>query len=589
MSKSFGKKDVLKSVTAIIEPGDRIGLVGSNGSGKSTLLRLLVGEIKPDTGEIEVRTSKIGYLPQFESEEGIIQDFCLDPKQKAKQARLEELEQLMMQAASDTSIDMNTVVMEYDRLLEELASGKDHSVEEFRNRAKQQLGIPDNLWNSSFQGLSGGEQTKMRLARLMMQAEDAELLILDEPTSHLDIEGTQALEEFLLRYKGALVVVSHDRYFLNSMVSTIWDLDDGKLREYRGNYSDFVEKKKLEKEKLRLAEEKLRHERDRLLKAAEEQHLRNRYGRAHKAMIRRAERLTPVETIREEGSISFQISTADKHGKAFIRAKNLLVARGKQKILDMVDFELNLGDKLGVFGPNGSGKTSLLKVLNGELPYLGELWISPAAKIGYFSQSHDGLDERLTPEEQLLQVLGKDDRAAARSILAKLLFDDLKVKTPIEKLSGGERAKVAIALLICEQRNLLLLDEPNNYLDVASREALEEALKEYPGTLILVTHDRYLLDAICNRVAELRGGMLRFFNGTYSQMQGVWRQEEYLTEAQVYRVVSGFTDWTTRKKLRSGDTIAIAPSELEFYKWAFDNGKLKKLDRKEYKKVKKVE
>lgn len=585
VSKAFGKKEVLRSVTATIEPGDRIGLVGPNGSGKSTLLRLIIGEIRPDTGELEIRTTRIGYLPQFEAEQGTLESVMVDPRLNAMVRRMGELEGLMLQSGSDASIDLDEVVLEYNRLQEEVASRKEHEAEEARKEAMERMGIAGRSGDHRLEEMSGGERTKVRLARIIMQAEEADLLILDEPTSHLDIEGVESLEDYLLRYHGAVVVVSHDRYFLDRVATSIWDLDGGRLREFRGNYSDFAAKKRLELEKQRLASERLQRERDRLMKAAEEQHLRNWYGSTHKTTMKRAERLGALEAPEDSKAISFNIETAEKHSRGFIVAKDLVVPRGNRKVLDGVDLELNLGDKLGVFGPNGSGKTTLLKAFRKELPFLGELWVSPAAKVGYFSQGHDGLDDRLTPEEQLLQVLGKEERGLARSLLARLLFDDLKVKTPLGKLSGGERARVAIALLICERRNLLLLDEPTNYLDIASREAVESALREYPGTLVLVTHDRYLMDAVCNRVAELRHGRMRLFNGTYSQMRGVIQQEEYIAEAQVYRVVLGFTDWATRKKLKPGDTIAIAPSELEMYRWALENGKIKRLEKKELKKV----
>jgi ATP-binding cassette subfamily F protein 3 len=590
LTKSFGKKEVLRSISVMVEKGDRIGLVGPNGSGKSTLLKILTRESKPDTGDLEIRTDRIGYLAQLdEGADETIGSTLLDPRQRAIEMRLQDLESKMISAGEDPGIDLDEVVLEYNRLQEELSSRRDHLLEGSRKDAMERMGISDRTEERRIEEMSGGERTKVRLARILMQAEEADLLILDEPTSHLDIEGVESLENYLLTYPGAVIVVSHDRYFLDRVATCIWDLDRGVVREFKGNYSDFVMKKALEQEKLRVASEKNRRERERLLKVAEEQHLRNWYGSTHKTTMKRVERMGVVEGPEQEGTMSFGIEVAEKHSKGFVSVKDLVVVRGNRKVLDKLELEVNLGDKLGIFGPNGSGKTTLLKVIRKELGHIGELWVSPAAKIGYFSQGHDSLDDRLTPEEQLLQVLGKDEKGLARSLLARFLFDDLQVKTPIGKLSGGERAKVAMALLICERRNLLLLDEPTNYLDTGSREAVESALREYPGTLILVTHDRYLMDAVCNKVAELRNGRLKVFPGTYSQMKGMIQQETVLAEAHVYRVVLGFTDWTTRKKLKPGDTVAIAPSELENYRWALDNGKLKKLDKKEYKKVRKPE
>jgi ATP-binding cassette subfamily F protein 3 len=588
LAKSFGKKEVLRSVSLVVEKGDRVGLVGPNGSGKSTLLKLLTRELKPDTGDLEIRTDGIGYLAQLDEGEGdTIANTLLDPRQRAIEARVQDLESQMTRAGEDKSIDLNDVVLEYNRLQEELTSRRDHIVEGSRKDAMERMGISENTEERRIEEMSGGERTKVRLAKILMQAKEADLLILDEPTSHLDIEGVESLEDYLLSYPGAVIVVSHDRYFLDRVATCIWDLDKGTVREFKGNYSDFVKKKALEQEKLRIASEKNRRERERLVKVAEEQHLRNWYGSTHKTTLKRVERMGVVEGPEQEGNVSFGIEVAEKYSKGFVSAKDLVVVRGNKKVLDKLELELNLGDKLGIFGANGSGKTTLLKVIRKELGYLGDLWVSPAAKIGYFSQGHDSLDDRLTPEEQLLQVLGKDEKGLARSLLARFLFDDMQVRTTIGKLSGGERAKVALALLICERRSLLLLDEPTNYLDTSSREAVESALREYPGTLMLVTHDRYLMDAVCNKVAELRNGRLKIFPGTYSQMRGMIKQETVLAEAQVYRVVLGFTDWTAKKKLKPGDTVAIAPSEMENYRWALDNGKLKRLDKKEYKKIRK--
>jgi len=588
LAKSFGKKEVLRSVSLVVEKGDRIGLVGPNGSGKSTLLKLLTRELKPDTGDLEIRTDGIGYLAQLDEGEGdTIANTLIDPRQRAIEVRMQDLESQMTRAGEDKSIDLDEVVLEYNRLQEDLTSRRDHIVEGSRKDAMERMGISDHTEERRIEEMSGGERTKVRLAGILMQAKEADLLILDEPTSHLDIEGVESLEDYLLSYPGAVIVVSHDRYFLDRVATCIWDLDKGTVREFKGNYSDFVKKKALEQEKLRVASEKNRRERERLVKVAEEQHLRNWYGSTHKTTLKRVERMGVVEGPEQEGSVSFGIEVAEKYSKGFVSAKDLVVVRGNKKVLDKLELEVNLGDKLGIFGANGSGKTTLLKVIRKELGYLGDLWVSPAAKIGYFSQGHDSLDDRLTPEEQLLQVLGKDEKGLARSLLARFLFDDLQVGTTIGKLSGGERAKVALALLICERRNLLLLDEPTNYLDTSSREAVESALREYPGTLMLVTHDRYLMDAVCNKVAELKNGRLKVFPGTYSQMRGMIHQETVLAEARVYRVVLGFTDWTARKKLKPGDTVAIAPSEMENYRWALDNGKLKRLDKKEYKKIRK--
>jgi ATP-binding cassette subfamily F protein 3 len=339
-------------------------------------------------------------------------------------------------------------------------------------------------------------------------------------------------------------------------------------------------------DKRRIASQKNQAERERQLKIAEEQHIRLKFASTHKTRLKMVDRMEQVEAPPEQKDIRIRIQTAHKSGKNFVVAKHLSVNRGEKKVLDAIDLELVIGDKLGVFGPNGAGKTTLLKALMRELRHEGELWISPGAKIGYFAQGHDGLDSDLTAEKQMLQALGEDERLKARNLLARFQLTDEQVLTPISKLSGGERARVALAMLIAEQRNLLLLDEPTNYLDVQSRDAVEAALRGYPGALIMVTHDRYLLDAVCNQVGELKDGKLRLFKGTYSEMKGSLRSAEMITEAQVFRVIVGFTDWMTKTKLKPGDKISIAPSEMENYRWALETDKLQKVGGKELKRVK---
>jgi ATP-binding cassette subfamily F protein 3 len=587
ISKSFGPKDVLRSVDLELDRRDRVGLVGPNGAGKSTLLKILAGEMKPDLGELTFRTDRIEYLPQFHDlGDRTVEQAFEDPVLAATHSRVEELESLLANSAAHPELDLEEIALEYSRLQEELAARKDYEVEDKKRQALDIVGMTDRSGEGRLTELSGGETTRVMLARVLMQADQSDILILDEPTSHLDIETVEALEDYLLKFPGAVLVVSHDRYFLDRVVTEIWDLENGKVTPYRGNYTDYVIKKALEMDKRRIASQKNQAERERQLKIAEEQHIRLKFASTHKTRLKMVDRMEQVEAPPEQKDIRIRIQTAHKSGKNFVVAKHLSVNRGEKKVLDAIDLELVIGDKLGVFGPNGAGKTTLLKALMRELRHEGELWISPGAKIGYFAQGHDGLDSDLTAEKQMLQALGEDERLKARNLLARFQLTDEQVLTPISKLSGGERARVALAMLIAEQRNLLLLDEPTNYLDVQSRDAVEAALRGYPGALIMVTHDRYLLDAVCNQVGELKDGKLRLFKGTYSEMKGSLRSAEMITEAQVFRVIVGFTDWMTKTKLKPGDKISIAPSEMENYRWALETDKLQKVGGKELKRVK---
>jgi ATP-binding cassette, subfamily F, member 3 len=586
VSKSFGPKEVLRSVDVEIDKGDRVGLVGPNGAGKSTLLKILIGELKPDLGEITARTDKIQYLPQFQDlGEATVEDACIDPWASVTQARLEKLEALMASSADLPQFDLSNIASEYGQLHDELTSRRTHEVEEKRRAALERVGMLNRSGDDKISELSGGERTRVMLARVLMQADEADLIILDEPTSHLDIEAVESLEEYLCGFDGAVLVVSHDRYFMDQVVNHVWDLDEGKVSSYRGNYTEFVGKKMLEIERKRIASQKNQTERERMLKIAEEQHLRLRFASTHKTRLKMVDRMEDIQAPLEQKRMSINVPTMAKSGKNFVTLKQLVVQRGNKKVLNGVDLDLTVGDKLGIFGPNGSGKTTLLKALVKEIPYKGEFWVAPGAKVGYFAQGHDNLDEKLTPEEQMLLALGEEEKGKARSLLSRFQLCAEHVVTQIGKLSGGERARVSLALLISEKRNLLLLDEPTNYLDILSREAVEEALREYKGAMILVTHDRYLLDAVCNKVGELREGKLSIFNGTYSQLKGQIAHKTTFSDANVYRVVSGFTEWTTRRKYKEGDRVTIAPAEIEIYRWALENGKLKRVPGREVKRV----
>jgi ATP-binding cassette, subfamily F, member 3 len=586
ISKAFGPKEVLRSVDIEIDRGDRVGLVGPNGAGKSTLLKILIGELKPDLGEISTQTDKIQYLPQFQDiGETTVDDACIDPWASAMQTKLEKLEALMANSANIPELDLHKIASEYGQLQEELTSRRGHEVEEKRKAALERVGMSERAGEDKVSELSGGERTRIMLARVLMQADDADLIILDEPTSHLDIETVESLEEYLCGFEGAVLIVSHDRYFMDQVVNRVWDLDGGKVNVYRGNYTEFVGKKMLDIERQRIASHKNQVERERMLKIAEEQHLRLRFASTHKTRLKMVDRMEDIQAPPEQKRMSINLPTVAKSGKNFVTLKQLVVNRGNRRVLDGVDLELTVGDKLGIFGPNGSGKTTLLKALIGEIPHKGEFWVAPGAKVGYFAQGHDNLNDKLTPEEQMIAALGEEEKGKARNLLSRFQLCAEHVVTPIGKLSGGERARVSLALLITEKRNLLLLDEPTNYLDILSREAVEGALREYKGAMILVTHDRYLLDAVCNKVGELRDGKLSVFNGTYSELKGQITHTTSFSDANVYRVVSGFTEWTSRRKYKPGDKVTIAPAEKELYQWALDNGKLKRVPGREVKRV----
>ncbi|OPX63028.1 MAG: putative ABC transporter ATP-binding protein [Methanomassiliicoccales archaeon PtaB.Bin134] len=588
VGKAFGPKEVLKEVDIQIELGDRIGLVGRNGAGKTTLIKLLMGQIKPDLGTLTIRTSKICHLSQFvevdhsasvDSTVGFVSEEVSPLRKRA--AEIEEV----MASGGDSDTDWNAISSEYASIQEELARLSPQKTKGKAMDILEGFGM-ENKAQGKMGELSGGERTKVMLSRVLAQAEQSDLVFLDEPTSHLDIETVEWLEDQLLKLKGAVIIISHDRYFLDNVATRIIELENGRLTHYSGNYSVFMEKKALDRERLMQAHEKAVREKERQERIADELHNKYKFKSYHKTREKMAERVEVPDPPVQEKDLQVRIYALGKSGKNVITAKELEVARGKRKVLDKLDLELEKGDKLGIFGPNGSGKTTLLKALQSKLPYLGELNVSPGVKIGYYAQEHDLLDPALTAEQQMKRTLGQQT-TEARAILARLLLTGKDVERPISTLSGGERARLALAMLLAQHKNLLILDEPSNYLDIPSKEAVEEALREYTGSLIVVTHDRYLLDAVCTKVGELRAGKLNVFNGTYSEMKGRQKFSQGIEVAEVYKAVSGFKDWVSGVSYKAGDKVTIAKTELENFRWALDTGKLKKVGGTELKKVRK--
>lgn len=585
IAKSFGPVKVLKDVSLQINDGDGIGLIGVNGAGKTTFLKILLGEIAPDTGEIIRNTEKIGYLPQFaeSSPDVTVREVLGRPYGHIERIskRIKAIEDKM---ASGDVMDWNAIAEEYSRLESSLKS----SVEDDERRilaAVKEVGLSGDVMDRAMDTLSGGERTKVMLTRVLVQAEECDLLILDEPTSHLDIETVEFLEDFILDSGCALVVISHDRYFLDKIVTRVSEISNGKSREYKGNYSDFVMKKnidmdRMEKEYRRYSSKKRTQE-----EIADELHKDQWFSALHKTREKLISKMDVKEKPEEAESITVRIQAAKKSGKNVITAKDLSVELGGKMILKNVDIDIMKGDRIGIFGANGEGKSTLLKALVDEIPSDGELWIAPGAKIGYYSQNHEGLDLRLTAEEQILQAIGTDKRAEARNMLARLLLTGDDVDRPMSTLSGGQRAKVALAMLLLKETNVLVLDEPTNYLDIPSRHAVESALNEYEGTLVTVTHDRYFLDSVCTSTIEVKGGSINRAAGTYSERKGVRNIREIVMDADEFRVSAPFKNWVNGRKYVKGERILVTPAEMESFQWAVDQGKLKKTGGRQRKKV----
>jgi ATP-binding cassette subfamily F protein 3 len=589
LTRSFGPKEVIRSATLSIGIGDRIGLVGPNGSGKTTLIRMLMGELKPDTGEVVKRTDMIGYLPQFP-------DFPMNAKVEevigtpygriaSIKRRISDIEDMMAIPQKYPEMEWTSLGEEYSRLQEEFSEEGGHKYQSMSEEVLTEVGLDGSFMQRKLRDLSGGERSRVLIARVLVQARDVDLLFLDEPTNHLDIETTEWLEDYIYDLKASVIMISHDRYFLDRTCTKIMEIEKGKVRTFNGNYSKYLIAKETEFN-IRSAEaERNRIERERQARVIEEQQRKWKYKTTFKTRKKLLEKTEVLEGPEKEHSIKVKVQGGDRSGKNVIMTKDLKVLREGKLIIGDVNLDLEKGDCMGVFGPNGSGKSTLLKTLMGELPSKGEMWIAPGARTGYFSQGHEKLDADLTPEEQLLKALGPDNKALARGILAKFLITGKDAERKIASLSGGEKARVALALLIAEKRNLLLLDEPTNHLDIRSKSAIENALKSFKGTIMVVTHDRYLLDNLCNITAFIKDRKMVVLHGNYSDVKGDRSLQSIVEQAEAYRVVSGFTEWRTRTRYRSGDRILVADSEKDRFEEAIDKGFMKRIRGNERKKT----
>ncbi|MCB5279662.1 MAG: ATP-binding cassette domain-containing protein [Candidatus Cloacimonetes bacterium] len=585
VTKSFGPVKVLTGADLQINEGDSIGLIGMNGAGKSTFLKILLGQMSYDTGEIIRNTTRVGYLEQFaeSSKEFTVHDVLGRPYGHVEniKRRMHEIDDLM---AAGGNIDWNALALEYSQLEASLEKCDFQDENKLRSCLRK-VGLETNIMDRTMDSLSGGERTKVMLSRILVQADECDILVMDEPTSHLDINTVEWLEDYLLKTHCSVLVISHDRYFLDKIATRMTEISNGKTREYKGNYTDFITKKMLDIHRMEKEYQKFSYQKRKQEEIAEELHKDQWYAITYKTREKMVAKMEEKEKPEETKEITVRIQSAPKSGKNVITAKDVSVQYGDAIILEHVNLDIHKGEKIGIFGSNGEGKSTLVKALLEQIPSKGELWVAPGAKIGYYSQNHEGLDLRLTAEEQILQKIGQERRGEARSILARMLLTGDDVDRPMGTLSGGQRARVALCMLLLDATNVLVLDEPTNYLDIPAKHAVEEALNDYDGTIITITHDRYFLDSVCTKVIEVKDHRIKVFSGTYSEMKGRPNIKEVVMDADEYRVISPFTNWTTGKKYGKGDRILIAPAETETFQWALDQGKLKKTGGRQRKKV----
>ena len=517
--KSYGVQDVLRGCSLQVNPGEHVGLVGRNGAGKSTIFKLIRGEETADKGDVvKARGVKLGLLDQhvhFEAGSTVHESAL------AAFGRLQEIEHEMHELEhrmADAGDELDSILERYSDLQHEFEHEGGFEYAAKAEAILQGLGFERELWSLETDKLSGGQQNRLGLAKLLLASPD--VLLLDEPTNHLDVNAVEWLEEFLQDYPSAYVIISHDRYFLDRACRRIIDLENGKAASYTGNYSDYL----VERDERREAQQRAYDNQQQLIAKTEEFIRRNLAGQKTKqAKSRRKmlEKLERVDAVRvDQSSGDFRLQAIERTGNHVLTLNHLAIGYGDNVLADNLSFILRRGECLGIIGPNGSGKTTFLKtVLNKLAPLKGELRWGTKVQIGYYAQQLDDLDSRNEIIMELRRVAPASAAAGElRSFLAKFLFTGDDVYKHVGDLSGGEKGRLALAKLIYSRVNVLVLDEPTNHLDIPSREALEEALSVYEGTIITISHDRYFLDRVATQILALDGnGHSEHYDGDYTE------------------------------------------------------------------------
>ncbi|HUW08689.1 MAG TPA: ABC-F family ATP-binding cassette domain-containing protein, partial [Anaerolineae bacterium] len=560
LAVAYGAQDVFNDIDLSIAHGERIGLVGPNGEGKTSLLRIIVGLQQPSAGAIRrQRGLRMGYLPQVPPPPGerTLHEEMLTvfDALRAQQAELTLLEEAMADPAQ-----RQTALERYGVLQSAFEAAGGYTYELRIQQVLTGLGFPQGQMDQRMAHLSGGQRTRALLARLLL--EEPDLLLLDEPTNHLDLEALEWLEGTLLTWPGTIVVVAHDRYFLDKVATRIWDLAFGRLEAYRGNYSHYAQQKAERRERQRKEWEA---QQEHILKTEDfiRRYMSGQRSAQAKGRLKRLERFKRDEAVdlpRETKRIKLDITADTRSGNIVLRTKDLLVgyggqeaggatAAGERALFQSPDLEVLRRDRIALIGPNGSGKTSFLKTILGEVqPLAGRVRLGASVETGYLAQMHAGLD----PQKSVLETILDQENlplSQARSFLGRFLFSGHDVFKLVGDLSGGERSRVALACLTLQGANFLLLDEPTNHLDLVSQEILEEVLREFPGTIMLVSHDRYLVDRLATHVWTLRDGRLHVYKGGYGAYLQA-REREENAEAERAKAMSTVTseDWRERSR-----------------------------------------
>jgi ATP-binding cassette subfamily F protein 3 len=560
VSKSFGTDQILNSVSFHVNDREKAAIIGINGAGKSTLFKVIMGELSADEGEIIFsKGSTVGYLSQHQelSSDNTIYDEILTVKQDVinLDLNIRKLEEDMKNAKGKELEDMLST---YTRLTHEFELKNGYAYKSEVTGILKGLGFTEEDFNKKVTTLSGGQKTRISLGKLLLSTPD--LILLDEPTNHLDMDSIAWLETYLLNYAGAVVVIAHDRYFLDKVVTKVIEIENTKAISYEGNYSAFADKK------ASLRDAMLKHyiNQQKEIKHQEEVIAKLRSFNREKSIKRaesREKMLDKVERvdkpIMEQSHMSIRLEPNTTSGNDVLTVKELAKSFGNLKLFNDINFDIKRGERVSIIGGNGTGKTTLLKIINEIIPSdSGEIRLGAKVKIGYYDQEHQVLNPEKTLFDELQDTYPNLDNTKIRTTLAAFLFTNDDVFKRIKDISGGERGRVSLAKLMLSEANFLILDEPTNHLDITSKEILENALNGYTGTVLYVSHDRYFINRTATRILDLTQTKLLNYIGNYDYYlekksmveQAHLNQSDLATNQSIDSESDNKTDWKSQKE-----------------------------------------
>ncbi|ELK45812.1 ribosomal protection-like ABC-F family protein [Halobacillus sp. BAB-2008] len=537
LEKRFGAELILSNIKLEVQKNDRIAIVGRNGAGKSTLLKMMAGEMSYDEGNIFMpKETTLGYLAQntgLQSDQTIwneMEKVFLHLKDLEKELRAMEANMADPDLISDQE-RYQQLLTDYDRKQEYFKNAGGYQYEADIRSVLNGLNFQHFNWDTPITSLSGGQKTRLALGKLLLKKPD--VLILDEPTNHLDIDTISWLEGYLQGYQGAVVIVSHDRYFLDKIVNTVYEIAFQSSKKYHGNYSNYLKQKEADFEQEMKRFEKQQEEIKRMEDFIQKNIVRattTKRAQSRRKQLEKMDRLEKPKDDNQSAKFSFQVAKRSGNDVLKLRDYAFRYPDSDTNLFDKVSLDLNRGDSVALVGPNGVGKTTLLKTIIGDLEAVkGDKLIGTNVQIGYYDQEQNKLNSTKTVLNELWDDYPMKNERDIRTILGNFLFSGEDVLKPVSALSGGEKARLSLAKLMMQEANFLILDEPTNHLDLDSKEVLEAALVDYPGTLLFVSHDRYFINKIATQVVEMNPEETRLFLGDYDYYVEK-KQEEYELE-----------------------------------------------------------